>query len=247
MDARPASLFEGVVMRQLLVAGGRSMLRSCFLLVSAVLVAGGLTGCSSVNSMLGGNSAKDAMADLKYTADPRGLRMDIHASKNLNSVSGTPHTVALAVIQGNNPKAMLKLSTNAAELDQLLSGVPSTDPAILSVDRFVVQPGAIDSLVLARRQEAQVVLVYAGYYNSPVTQRTRMLEIPIFVGQSGIFVKTHTAAPAAMNMSLVLSEVMVEELSLLGPTPFVFPNPDNNMLKGGRPTVDPTDGKVLQL
>lgn len=234
-------------MRQLFVARCRSFLRLGFLWISAVLVSGALTGCSSVNSMLGGNSSKEALADLKYTADPRGLRLDIHAGKNLNSVSGTPHTVALAVIQGNNPKAILKLSTNAAELDQLLSGVPSIDPAILSVDRFVVQPGAIDTIVLARRQEAQVVLVYAGYYNSPVTQRARMLEVPIFVGESGIFVKTHTAAPAAMQMSLVLSEVMVEEFSLLGPTPFVFPNPDNSMLKGGRPTVDPTGDKVLQL
>lgn len=234
-------------MRQLFVASGRSFLRSGFLLINAVLIAWALSGCSSVNSMLGGNSSKEALAEVKYTADPRGLRMDIQAGKNLNSVSGTPHTVALAVIQGNNPKAILKLSTNAAELDQLLSGVPSTDPAILSVDRFVVQPGAIDTIVLARRQEAQVVLVYAGYYNSPVTQRSRMLEVPIFVDQSGIFVKTHTAAPAAMQTSLVLSEVMIEEFSLLGPTPFVFPNPDNNMLKGGRPTIDPTGDKVLQL
>ncbi len=227
--------------------GGGSALRLYLFLCQALFLCWLLSGCSSVNSMLGGNSAKEAMADLKYTADPRGLRMDIHASKNLNSVGGTPHTVALAVIQGNNPKAILKLSTNAAELDQLLSGVPSSDPAIISVDRFVVQPGAIDTLVLARRQEAQVVLVYAGYYNSPVTQRARMLEVPIFVDQSGILVKTHTATPAAMYMSLVLSEVMIEELSLQGATPFVFPNPDNNMLKGGRPTVDPTDGKVLQL
>ena len=234
-------------MRQLIVAGGCSVLRVVFLSLSAVLVAGALAGCSSVNSMLGGNSSKEALADVKYSEDPRGLRMDIHAGKNLNSVSGTPHALALAVIQGNNPKAILKLSTNAAELDQLLSGVPSTDPAILSVDRFVVQPGAIDSIVLARRQEAQVVLVYAGYYNSPVTQRARMLEVPIFVNQSGVFVKTHSAAPVAMNVSLVLSEVMIEEFSLLGPTPFVFPNPDNNMLKGGRPTVDPTGDKVLQL
>jgi hypothetical protein len=50
-----------------------------------------------------------------------------------------------------------------------------------------------------------------------------------------------------MQMSLVLSEVMIEEFSLLGPTPFVFPNPDNSMLKGGRPVVDPTGDKVLQL
>jgi hypothetical protein len=110
-----------------------------------------------------------------------------------------------------------------------------------------VQPGAIDTLVLARRQEAQVVLVYAGYYNSPVTQRVRMLEVPIFVDKSGVFVTTYAASPAVMNLSLVLSEVMVEELSLLGPSPFVFPNPDNNMLNGGRPTPDPAGDKVMQL
>jgi hypothetical protein len=234
-------------MRQLLVTESGLFTRLFFLFTSAVFLTGMLSGCSSVNSVLGGNSSKDAMADLKYTGDPRGFRMDIHAGKNLNFVSGTPHTVALAVIQGNNPGAILKLSTNAAELDLLLTGVPSTNPAILSVDRFVVQPGAIDSIVLARRQEAQVVLVYAGYYNSPVTQRVRMLEVPIFVDQSGVFVKTYSATPAAMQTSLVLSEVMIETFKLLEPTPFVFPNPDNNMLNGGRPTIDPTGDKVLQL
>ncbi|MEY3629818.1 MAG: hypothetical protein RLY91_1584 [Pseudomonadota bacterium] len=226
---------------------GSPWLRLCARGMQCLAMLALLPACSSVNSMLGGNTSKQALADIKYSADPRGLRMDIHASKSLNVVSGTPYALTIAVIQSNNPKAALKLANNAAELDQLLTGVPSTDPAILSVDRFVVQPGAIDTLVLARRQEAQVVLVYAGYYNSPVTQRVRMLEVPIFVDKSGVFVTTYAASPAVMNLSLVLSEVMVEELSLLGPSPFVFPNPDNNMLNGGRPTPDPAGDKVMQL
>ena len=226
---------------------GSPWLRLCARGMQCLAMLALLPACSSVNSMLGGNTSKQALADIKYSADPRGLRMDIHASKSLNVVSGTPYALTIAVIQSNNPKAALKLANNAAELDQLLTGVPSTDPAILSVDRFVVQPGAIDTLVLARRQEAQVVLVYAGYYNSPVTQRVRMLEVPIFVDKSGVFVTTYEASPAVMNLSLVLSEVMVEELSLLGPSPFVFPNPDNNMLNGGRPTPDPAGDKVMQL
>lgn len=226
---------------------GSPWLRLCARGVQCLVMLALLPACSSVNSMLGGNTSKQALADIKYSADPRGLRMDIHASKNLNVVSGTPYALTIAVIQSNNPKAALKLANSAAELDQLLTGVPATDPAILSVDRFVVQPGAIDTLVLARRQEAQVVLVYAGYYNSPVTQRVRMLEVPIFVDKSGVFVTTYAASPAVMNLSLVLSEVMIEELSLLGPSPFVFPNPDNNMLNGGRPTPDPAGDKVMQL
>lgn len=206
-----------------------------------------LSGCSSINSMMGGNTAKQALAEIKYTADPRGVVMDIHASAMLNYVNGVPHTVALAVIQSNNPKAMLKLSSSVSDLDRLLNGVAPTDPAILSVDRFVVQPGAIDTIVLARRQEAQTVLVYAGYFNSPVSQRVRMLEVPVAVTSDGVFVTTYSAGPAAMHMSLDLSEVMIEDLKLMGPTPFVFPNPDNTTLQGGRPKLDPTGDKVMPL
>jgi predicted component of type VI protein secretion system len=214
-------------------------------LVLFVFVA--LTGCSSVNSMLGGNNAKDAMADIKYSSNPRGVVIDIHASKSLNSVSDAAHALTIAVIQGNNPKAVLKLSTNLEELDRLLSGGAVTDPAILSVDRYVVQPGAIDTIVLARRQEAQVVLLYAGYYNSPIAQRVRMLEVPVSVTESGILVKSYAAVPARMYMSLDLSEVMINDLKLLGSEPVVFLNPDNSTLQGDRPKPDPDSSQVIQL
>lgn len=233
-------------MQQLLTERCRISRGSLLMLTLAVLGIL-LSGCSSLNSMMGGNTAKEAVADIKYTADPRGVVIDIHASPKLNIVNGVPHTAAFAVIQGNNPKAMLKLSGSSTDLDRLLTGAPPTDPAILSVDRFVVQPGAIDTVVLARRQEAQVILVYVGYFNSPISQRVRMLEVPVTVTSDGVFVKTYSAGPASMHMSLDLSEVMIDDFKLMGPTPFIFPNPDNTTLQGGRPKLDPTGEKVMPL
>jgi hypothetical protein len=74
-----------------------------------------------------------------------------------------------------------------------------------------------------------------------------MLEVPVSVTESGILVKSYAAVPARMYMSLDLSEVMINDLKLLGSEPVVFLNPDNSTLQGDRPKPDPDGGKVIQL
>ena len=68
------------------------------------------TGCSSVNSMLGGNTAKEAITDVKYSADPRGVIMDVHSTQNLNGYDGLAHALAVVIVQATNPKALFKLA-----------------------------------------------------------------------------------------------------------------------------------------
>jgi hypothetical protein len=205
-------------------------------------------GCSSVNSALGGNSEKDALAEAKYPADPRGVVMKVQSSRNLNLFSGLPHTVAIAVIQGNNPKAIRKLAQNAVELDNLLSGKPASDAAIVGVDRLIVQPGAADVTVMARRADAQVVLVYAGYYNATLEQRTRMIEVPINVSSKGIIVSTHTAKPIPMYLSLILDEANIQSLSIHTPgEKSVFPSGNDPELRGEKIQGDPDLLKVMPL
>ncbi len=205
-------------------------------------------GCSSVNSALGGNSEKDALAEAKYPSDPRGVVMKVQSSQNLNRYAGVPHTVAIAVIQGNNLKAIRKLTQNTVELDNLLSGKPASDPAIVGVDRLIVQPDAADTTVMARRADAQVVMVYAGYYNATLEQRTRMIEVPINVSSKGILVSTHTAKPLPMHLSLVLDETNIQSLAISTPDEkAIYPSGNNPELQGERIQRDVNSLKVMPL
>jgi hypothetical protein len=200
-----------------------------------------------MNTMMGGNTAKEALADVKYTADPRGVIMDIHSTSSLNIYANSAHTVAIVVVQGNNPKALLKLSQSATDLDNLLSGQPPTDPAIVGVDRFIVQPLAADTVVMARRAEAQAVLVYAGYFNSTLVQRTRMIEVPVNVTSSGVMVTTYTASPLPMYLSLELGDLAIQSLTIMPGEKLIFPSGDNTTLQGGKINPDPASYKVMPL
>lgn len=204
-------------------------------------------GCSSMNTMMGGNTAKEALADVKYTADPRGVIMDIHSPQSLNIYANAAHTVAIVAIQGNNPKALLKLSQSATDLDNLLAGQPHTDPAIVGVDRFIVQPQAADTVVMARRQDAQAVLVYAGYFNSTLTQKTRMIEVPVNVSSTGVVVSTYTAVPLPMYLSLELGDLSIQSLTIMPGAQLLFPSGDNSTLQGGKINPDPASYKVMPL
>jgi predicted component of type VI protein secretion system len=207
-----------------------------------------ISACSTVNSALGGNSPKEAQANVKFEADPRGVQLRITSRERLNFQNGAPHALTIAIVQGVDPKGMLALAKNPAELNKLLSGAESAEIGIISVDRFVIQPGGADVRVLPRRRDAQVVLVCAGYFNATLAQSVRVLEVPVAVVTSGLITKTHTAAPAAMKIALTLAEAMIEDFSLIkGDEKLSYPSGENPELQGSRPDTDPRLLKVRPL
>jgi predicted component of type VI protein secretion system len=227
-----------------LLITGRCILPVAALVVSALSV----SACSTVNSALGGNSPKEAQANVKYEADPRGVQLRITSRERLNFQNGAPHALTIAIVQGVDPKGMLALAKNPAELNKLLSGAESSETGILSVDRFVIQPGGADVRVLPRRRDAQVVLVCAGYFNATLAQSVRVLEVPVAVVTSGLITKTHTATPAAMNITLTLAETMIEDFSLIkGDEQLSYPSGENPALRGSRPDTDPRSLKVRPI
>lgn len=199
--------------------------------------------------LLAGCSDDPPVADsTHFSEDPKGLQIDINSSSNLNSRAELPSTVAVLFLQSNDLKALTKLSQNKNELDKLLVGEPSQNPAVISADRFVVQPAARDYVVLPRRQDAKGVLVYAGYFSSPLAKAVRVLEFPIVKSGGGMFGGKESGNAAPLYLFLNLNDTSVDRLTVMGPDDITFPDADDKALQGREADSMPSgDGKVQQL
>ena len=211
------------------------------LLVSLVIL---LSSCAS-------NSKKDALKNADYTSDRNGITLKLEAPARLNLVSNLPHTLALAVVQLNSSKAALALSKSSPDLDKLLSGIPPTDNAVLAVERYVIQPGAADTLTIGRVKDAQVIVFYAGYFNALLDKRVRMHEVPVKISSKGWFEQTHSGSPLPLNLSLSLGETSIVDLSIIksktDDDEAEFPNKDNPTLNGAQPPSNAQPSKVMGL
>ena len=189
-----------------------------------------------------GCSSDPNLEKVEYTYDAKGLQVDLNSAANLNLKDDVPSTLAIAFIQSNDVKAITKLAQNKTELDQLLLGLPSSNPAIISTDRFVVQPAARSSLVMPRRNDVKVVLIYAAYFGTPLAKSVRVLEVPL-VKATG-----DDLAPTPVYLFLNLADTYIDRLNLLGPDDVTFPDEDNEALKGGT-LKEPAkaDGRVTPL
>ena len=197
------------------------------------------------------NSKKDALKNASYTSDRNGITMQLEAPAKLNSVANVPHALALAVVQLNSSKAAVTLSKSSADLDKLLSGIPATDNAVLNVDRYVIQPSAVDKLTIERVQNAQVIVIYAGYFNALLDKRVRMYEVPVKISSEGWFSKTYSGGALPLNLSLSLGENSIVSLSIdksdKDDSDVVSPNKDNPALNGSQPPSNTEPSKVMGL
>jgi hypothetical protein len=211
------------------------------LLLCAVLF---LASCAS-------NTKKDAVKNANYTADRNGISLKLNAAEKLNLTANAPHTLALSVIQLNSSKAALALSKNSADLDNLLSGNPTSDAAVMAVDRYVIQPSAVDEITVGRVQDTQVIVIYAGYYDALLEKRVRLYEIPVKVTSKGWFKPTYSGSPLPLNLSINLGQTSIMDISIIKSNSddedAVTPNQDNPTLNGAQPPSNAPPSKVMAL
>ncbi|MFL9988896.1 type VI secretion lipoprotein TssJ [Paraburkholderia sediminicola] len=171
----------------------------------ALLSALALSSCSSVNGMMGGTSDAQALAGLKWDYTDHAISVDWRAAKQLNAFDGEPHAVAIVVVQTSDPNVFRKASATPAQLSQLL--LASTSPTgVLDMQRLFVQPGETGQVWLARAEAAQYVGVVVGYYGLQPDLDARFFRIGVKVASKGMMVKTRTAAPEPLSISLDLGQ-----------------------------------------
>lgn len=162
-----------------------------------------LQGCSSMNSAMGGNTQKEAKAEVSWPFQRNGIQLELIAANDINAFFNQPHTVVLGVLQMEDSKPFLQLLNDPKKLTAMLAdGDPGKD--FLHLDRYIVSPGKRDILDIDRVQDARYVAIVAGYYNFDPSGAARLFRIPLNIKSEGMVSTTYTATPANLALRLHL-------------------------------------------
>ncbi|MFT0547394.1 type VI secretion system lipoprotein TssJ [Allopusillimonas ginsengisoli] len=172
-------------------------------LLACILCSVALTACSSMNSMLGGSSEKNALKELQWSYAADGLQIAIQADPMLNEANGQPHMLTLLVVQMETPNAFTDQTADAVKMKNLLLA-QSTPQGMLSLDRLFIAPGEKKSIQLGRAEKAQYIGLVAGYNHQDTARSSRLYRIGVQVDSSGFLVKTRAATPEALSIDLRL-------------------------------------------
>ena len=160
-----------------------------------------LGGCAAANSLLGGNSKKQAVAEIAWEFAPNAVLIEIEADNRLNEFAGEAHTLLLGVYQMEDSAAFYKLIADMNLVGKSLeSGKPGDGFA--HFERYVIKPGQRSILALDRAQKAKFLGITAGYYRMDAAKSARLFQVPLTVESDGLVTTTYKAAPAVLALRL---------------------------------------------
>ena len=168
-----------------------------------------VAGCSAANSLLGGNTRKDAVAEIAWEYAQNAVMVELEADPKLNQYGGEAHTLVLGVYQMEDSAAFYKLVADPLLVGKTLETGKGGE-GFVHFARYVVTPGQRTILSLDRAQKAKFVGVAAGYYQMDAARSARLFQVPLTVESDGMVSKTYKAAPAllAVRLNLGPDEVM---------------------------------------
>ncbi len=181
-------------------------------LVSCCLAA--LSGCTWLNSTLGGNTPKEAKAEVEWPYEQDAILVDLVSDLTLNFYSNQSHTLVLGVFQLSDQKAFVDLLAKPEAVMKVLVG-GKTAPEVVQFDRYVVSPGKKTTLKIDRVQGAKFVGFVAGYYQIKPVQAARLFRIPLNIETSGIVTTTYKAEPAVLALRLFLGNDRIVNAEVL--------------------------------
>ncbi len=197
-----------------------------------------LAGCAAANSAMGGNSRKEAVAEIAWDFAENAVLIEIEADLRLNQYDGEAHTLLLGVYQMDDPAAFYKLAADTTLLGKALETGKGGD-AFVQFVRYVVTPGQRTIFAVDRAQKAKFVGIAAGYYQMDAAKSTRLFQIPLTVQSDGLVTTTYKAAPALLALRLNLGADGVVNAQRLNHDPAAKPRLEAVPLDGG--------GKELKL
>jgi type VI secretion system VasD/TssJ family lipoprotein len=162
-----------------------------------------LAGCSTANSLMGGNTRKEAVAEIAWDFARNAILVEVEADPRLNQYGGEAHTLVLGVYQMEDSAAFYKLIADAALVGKSLESGKGGE-GFVHFARYVVTPGQRSILSLDRAQKAKFVGIAAGYYQIEAARSARLFEVPLTVESEGMVSTTYKAAPALLAVRLNL-------------------------------------------
>lgn len=174
------------------------LLRFLVVLLPVVL----LGACSSVNSALGGNSEKQAKAEVSWDFGREAIQIELASDDALNTRNDEAHTLVLGVFQLEDDKPFLALLGDSNALKTAL--INGKAEGVKQLDRYVVSPGKRTVLALDRYQDVRYVGLVAGYYDFNAIKDSRLFRIPLNMTRQGWVSRTYEAQPAHLALRLQL-------------------------------------------
>lgn len=172
-------------------------------LLAVPLIALLASGCSSLNSAMGGVGEKEALAALQWNYGAAALRLVVQTDATLNNYDGEAHSVVLAVVQTSEPGPFYQQLEEPDAAAKLLQGEkPPT--GLLQVTRFALEPGRNAQIQLDRAQSARYVGVIAGFYDVPLAKTSKLFNLPVALEKKGLVVRDTSASPALAEVRLKL-------------------------------------------
>ena len=199
--------------------------------LAACLFLGALPGCSTANSLLGGNSSKEAVAEIVWEFEKNAVQIEIEADGRLNEYDGQAHTLLLGVYQMEDSALFYKLAANSSLLAKSFEPGKGGD-AFIQFDRFVISPGQHTIVTLDRAQKTKFVAIAVGYYQLDASA-SRLFQVPLSVVSHGLLTKTYKAAPASLALRLSLGSSGIINAQRLNQDPAAKPTFETVPLDGG--------------
>ena len=214
-----------------------SPVRPVWSLMLCMLAVLWLQGCAAANSAMGGNTAKQARAEVGWETGKDGVLIEITSATDLNVYQNLPHTLLLTVLQMTDAAAFHKLVGDPQQLARALeSGQAGT--GFVQLSRYVVSPGRRTLLALDRAQQSRYVGLVAGYYQLDAQGNARLFEVPLAVSSTGWFSTTYSAEPVPLAVRLELGAQGIVAASRLN----LYPVPKKDLawvpLDGGGREID---------
>lgn len=199
--------------------------------LGACLFLAALSGCSTANSLLGGNSRKEVVAGISWEFAKNAVQIEIEADGRLNEYDGQAHTLLLGVYQMEESAQFYKLAANSLLLAKSFEPGKGSD-AFIQFDRYVISPEQRTIITLDRAQKARFVAIAAGYYGLDASA-TRLFQVPFSVVSDGLLTKTYKATPAPLALRLNLGASGIVNAQRLNQDPAAKPAFETVPLNGG--------------
>lgn len=201
-------------------------LKNKFICLFALIALIVLTGCTATNSLLGGNSRKDAITEMEWGYASNGVVIDVNPSERLNEYDGQAHTLVIGVFQMSDAALFYKLTSNSSSMGSALESGKGGEH-FLQLVRFVVSPGKCTRIMLDRVQHAKYVGIITGYYSIDQKTSSRLFPVQYSISNRGLITSTYTARPQKLTIKLDLGAEAIINAESVEDDMFM-PCPDEN-------------------
>jgi type VI secretion system VasD/TssJ family lipoprotein len=170
----------------------------------AVVLLGGCAAVEKANSLAGGNSEAEAKKETDWSYRERGVVLNVSADPGLNEYGGLAHAVVLVIAQTAEPAAFNTFVKSGQTLGKALQGGEA--PGLLALERVYIEPGSTQRIVIDRVDKARYIGVAAAYFEGDPMRNARLFAVGVDIKTTGIIVKTNTATPLPLGLSVRLGD-----------------------------------------